>query len=50
MTTDNAITPLVNRSAAEKPFIPQSYNYTDFENDQKMAIKQNNLRLTSEVI
>lgn len=49
-TTDNAILPLVGRSAGQKPFIPQSYNYQDFEKNQIKAIGQKFLRLTLEVV
>lgn len=49
-TTDNAIIPLVGRSAGQKPFIPQSYNYSDFERNQIKAIGQKSLRLTLEVV
>ncbi len=48
-TTDNAIIPLVSRTAADKPFIPQSYNYIEFEENQKRAILQHSCRLTAEV-
>jgi hypothetical protein len=49
-TTDNAIIPLVGRSAGQKPFIPQSYNYSDFERNQIRAIGQKSRRLTLEVV
>ena len=48
--SDTATHPLVARSAGVKPFIPQSYNYTDFEINQTKAISQKSTRVTLEVV
>lgn len=46
----NAILPLASRCVSKKPFIPQSYNYKDFQENQQLAIGQKSLKSTVEIV